>query len=67
MTGVKGGLILAANCGENLLMVRVAFSLKDPAKLSFRNATLSAVKSAERMARGLVRNPNPSVKTIMMK
>lgn len=27
--------------------------------LSFRNATLNAVKSAEKMARGLVRNPNP--------
>lgn len=32
-TYANGGLILAANCGEKLLMVRVAFSLKEPAKL----------------------------------
>jgi hypothetical protein len=59
VTGVKGGLILAANCGENLLTVRVAFSLKEPAKLSFRNAKLNAVKSAAKIAKGLVRTPNP--------
>ena len=32
-TYVRGGLILAAKCGENFLTVRVTFSLKVPAKL----------------------------------
>lgn len=35
-TNMWGGLIFAAKCGENCLMVRIAFSLKVAAKLPKR-------------------------------
>lgn len=67
ITGVRGGLIFAAKCGENCLTVLVTFSLKVPAKLSFRKAMLSAVKKAATIAIGLLKNPIPRMKTIIMK
>jgi len=59
MTGVMGGLIFAAKCGENCLTLLVTFSLKVTAKLSLRNAMLRPVAKAARMATGFLRKPIP--------
>lgn len=67
ITGVRGGLILAAKCGENCLTVLVTFSLKVPAKLSFRKAMVSAVRAAAIIASGLLIKPNARMNIIMMK
>lgn len=67
ITGVRGGLILAAKCGENCLTVRVTFSLKVPAKLSFKKARLTAVRNAATIASGLRRKPNMRTETIKRK
>jgi hypothetical protein len=67
ITGVSGGLIFAAKCGENCRMVLVTFSLKVPAKLSFRKAIVRAVNMAATIASGLLRNPIARMNTIMMK
>ena len=67
ITGVRGGLIFAAKCGENCLTDLVTFSLKVPAKLSFRKAMLSAVRKAATIARGLVRKAKARIKTIKRK
>lgn len=67
MTGVCGGLIFAARCGENCLTVLVTFSLKEPAKLSFRKAMLIAVKAAATIASGLRRKPKARIATIKIK
>lgn len=67
ITGVRGGLIFAAKCGENCLTVLVAFSLKVPAKLSFKKAMLSAVRKAATRASGLRIKPNPRMTVIKMK
>lgn len=67
ITGVRGGLIFAAKCGENCLTVLVTFSLKVPAKLSFRKAMLIAVKAAATIATGLIRNPSTRMSIIIKK
>jgi hypothetical protein len=67
MTGMWGGLIFAAKCGEKCLMVRIIFSLKVAAKLSFRKAKLKAVRAAPRIARGRVISARPRTKTKRMK
>uniref|UniRef100_A0A1J3E6F8 Uncharacterized protein n=1 Tax=Noccaea caerulescens TaxID=107243 RepID=A0A1J3E6F8_NOCCA len=67
MTGMWGGLIFAAKCGEKCLIVLIILSLKVAAKLSLRKAMLRAVKAAPTIASGLVISARPRMKITRMK
>lgn len=67
MTGMWGGLIFAAMCGEKCLIVLINFSLKLAAKLSLRKAILKAVRAAPTRARGLVTSARPRTKITKIK
>lgn len=67
ITGICGGLIFAAKCGENFLTVLVTFSLKLAAKLSLKKAMARADKAVARIARGLKIQATPRISSIKMK